>query len=177
MKNVFILVITLILILAFTGINTAQKIELTPPMKAWAPVLGIWSGTGESKDSPTGTWTKHSVELEIRSRGFYVENRSKLAHGGKEILGIEAIGYDPVKKCYINTFFRDDGSWGSVTSMGWNDTTLNFNSMNTTADSKVQIVRGSWEFSEDFKSAKGFNEIFTDGKWWNNWRGEITRIE
>ena len=143
MRNALILVVTLILIIAFTGIATAQKIELTPQMKAWEPVLGKWSGAGESKDNPTGKWTKSSLEVETRSGGFYVENHWKVVREGKENLGVELFGYEPLKKCYVAIGFGDDGSWSStIPSMGWDGTTLNFNKTITTADGKVLIIRG-----------------------------------
>ena len=175
MKNVLILVITSIIVLAFTSMATAQKIELTPQMKAWEPVLGKWSGNEESRNSPTGTWRKNSVEWEHRSEGFCLINRFNI--GVEENVHIEIIGYDPVKKCYVGTSFGGDGTWHSINSTGWNGTVHILNWTDTTVDRKVEIGRTTMEYSPDFKSVQGTVEVFTAGKWWSKLRIQGTKIE
>ena len=176
MRSILSLGALLIFIITFTCPVMAQEIELTPQMKEWEPVLGKWSGTSEYRESPSGTWIKESLEWEYQSRGFCLENRWK-SKGEEDYSMIEIIGYDPVKKCYVDIGFRDDGSWISITSMGWSGATLNLNLTDTSVNGKVSVSRCSWEYSPNFKSARVIAEDFTNGKWWTSWKMEATKIE
>ena len=74
MKNGLVIIFVTLLILACGGPATAQEIELTPEMKVWEPMLGTWSGTTETRQSPTDAWTNSTVEWEVRSGGYYLEH-------------------------------------------------------------------------------------------------------
>ena len=175
MRNAFILVVTSLLFLIGTGI--AQEIPLTPEMKEWESVIGKWTMDMETRATPSGAWRTGSQIWDYRSEGYFVEIRGTSNVGGRDTSWIEVVGYDPVKRMCISSYFTSNGGRGSVTSMGWSGTTLSVNYNRYTADREVRVRRNTFEYSPDFKSVTLTGETFTDGKWWISAKGEGTKVE
>jgi hypothetical protein len=175
MKNASVFAITISFLMACTA--TAQEIPLTPELKPYEPFLGKWTGELETRESPIGDWVKGPWTWDVRSGGFFVEFRVTSELGGRETSGIEILGYGPIKRTFVSTSFRSDGSRGVATSEGWNGTTLGVNWTNFTADREVEVRRATWDFSPDFKSVTLTGEQFTDGKWWVSDKANNVKVD
>jgi hypothetical protein len=175
MRRTLTAVATAVFFLACTA--TAQEIPLTPEMKKWEPILGKWKSENEVRKSPTGAWEKGSWVYEYRSGGFFLDIRGVTEVGGQRTSWIEIVGYDPIQRGYVSSFFDSDGLRGGVTSMGWNGTTVTVNFIRITSERETEIGRGTWEYSADFKTVTLTSEMFTDGQWWNCFKLEDTKVE
>lgn len=177
MKGAFVLVVTSILFFACTGPTVAQEIPLTPEMKKWEPILGKWQSEAKFRDGPEGVWQESSGTVESRSGGFFLEVHWKGVFGGQDNSSIEMVGYDPIQRTYVSSFFESNGRLGRVTSMGFIGTTVNVNWTAVTAERETQVGRVTWEYSSDFRSSTGTVEQFTDGKWWTSGEIKSTKVE
>jgi len=177
MKNVLILVITLILILAFTGITTAQEAPIPDQIKKFAPIIGHWRLEVETRDSPESSWVKSSNEWEFSwvLEGHCVQIDSSNSTGGSSVV---IFGYDPQLNTIIGTGFGLDGSKWSFSSFGWDGTVNKFNfSMILPQGTSSYICRSTFVYSPDFTSSTGTYERFTDGKWWVFLKAKGTKVK
>ena len=176
MKDVLVVVVTSVLFLVCTVPTVAQGIELIPELKPYGPILGKWTSEMESRESPDGDWQKGSESYEVRSGGFFVEFRGTDEIGGEKTPWIEVVGYDPVMRTLVSSFYRSDGTMGRVSSE-WNGTALTVQFIRLTPEREVQIRHVTWEYSSDFKSVTGTVEQFNDGKWWAVEKYKESKVE
>ncbi|MEM9754193.1 MAG: DUF1579 domain-containing protein, partial [Planctomycetota bacterium] len=134
----------------------AQEPEFPPPSpehELLKRFVGSWDAIGRCDGGPDAEPMTSEGTIESRLIGErWVENRHRTDAGGFEVLGVQTIGYDPIKKKYVGTWVDTmqnhlwvyEGAFDEATQT----LTLNAEGPNPMAGGETALFRDAFRFTD-----------------------------
>jgi len=139
-------------------------------LEVWA---GTWTIQVEAKDSPSGPTYRFDATMQGRwlPGGFFLEIHGTQKDQNGEDHWLEILGYDPIKKAYFGYVFYYSGTWGFYT-LTFDDRSCLESGTFYSPDGKAIKFRHMWNFTPDWMSVSGTEEVERDGKWWTSFEAK-----
>ena len=171
-KNLPILVVLIALVASSVNLSqAAEPPEPSPEQKRLHVLAGEWNYEGEGKETPFGPAGKFrgTETLKPVLNGMFMESHWKdKTDDGFTAEGIALLGYDPLKKKYVDYGFDMDGIASSSEGKFKGNVSTHHG---TRADTKGKVYKTRFirTLSEDGKTVIAKAEYSEDGQTWMLW--------
>lgn len=178
MKRIAFAVGLVLLVFAISIWAQAQAPKPYPELTKFDAFLGHWSSEGEYKPGPWGPGGKVTGERTVKRilGGFFIEFQSTAKGPKGESRSIWIVGYDPLKKKYLNNEYYDNGTVASGTYV-IDGKTCTYSGMFSVGGNPY-MLRMTGVFAADLMSYTVRGETSADGKTWiPYYEGRVVRVQ